>query len=91
MKTPNKILWINEEIMTVYHSTGVIICKDADEFNKMVLQETQKISSREYALDRYEPWEVDSVKDLQRVLVKRAKNNEERNLVQKYIEHLKEN
>lgn len=84
------ILWVNHDIQTIYHSSGVLICKSDDEFNKLVLQEKKKIANRDYILNRYEAWEVDNLKSLKMLLIGRCRNANEKNLVLKYMDYMKE-
>lgn len=88
MKNTNEVLWINAEIMTIYNSSGVHICKSKDEFSKLVQQEKKRIAERDYILNRFEPWEISDVDSLRKILVSRSRNTQEKNLVLKYIEHM---
>ena len=86
------ILHVNMDLQIIYKSCGVLICKDTDEFNKMLLQEKKRISERDYVLDRFEHWEVDSLRTLKMILVSRCRNSSEKNLVLRYMQYMnKEN
>jgi hypothetical protein len=82
------ILYVNMETKIIYHSGGSIILQDTDKFNNLILQEKQKISRRDYILNRFEPWEVDSIKALRMLLLSRSRNEEEKKLVTRYVAHL---
>lgn len=87
-----QILWINATDMIIYSTGGVSICQDKEKFNSMVLEEKRKIANRDYILNRFEPWEVESLSNLRMLLVARSRNAQEKNLVLSYMKHLnKEN
>lgn len=83
-----EILYVNMQDKIIYHSSGVIIGQDVSDFNKMILQEKEKIANRDYVLNRFEHWEVDSLRTLKMILIGRSRNNTEKNLVLKYMNHI---
>lgn len=83
-----EILYVNMECKIIYFSSEVAICKDDEEFSRIILQEKKRIEQRDYILNRFEHWEVDDVNSLRKLLVQRSRNNTEKNLVLKYIEHM---
>lgn len=87
MKSPN-IIYVNMKCQIIYSTCGVSILQDKEEFNNLVLQEKKRIAERDYILNRFEPWEVDSIRGLKMLLVSRCNNQNEKNLVLRYIDHL---
>lgn len=83
-----QVLYINMELQIVYHTQGLMHFTDAEKFNNVLIQEKNKIASRDYVLNRFEPWEVNSIKSLKMLLISRSRNQTEKQLVTKYIGHL---
>lgn len=83
-----EVIHVNAEDKIIYHSSGAVVCKTDEEFNKLILQEKTKIEARDYILNRFEHWEVDSVMKLRGLLISRSRNNSEKNLVHQYIGHI---
>ena len=83
-----EVLHVNKDIMCIYTNCGAVLCKDEEEFDRLISQEKKKIIARSYVLDRFEHWEVNDEQSLKKLLLSRVNNNTEKELVRKYIEHL---
>lgn len=83
-----ELLFANIEYKILYYTTGPIVCKSDDEFNKILLQEKKKIADRDYILNRFEPWEVNSSRQLKMLLTGRSRTKEEKDLVATYISYI---
>lgn len=84
-----KLLHVNRRHMTLYYSDGISILQNEDEFNKLISQKKKEIKDRDYILHRFEPWEVNSVEELEILLHKRARNEEEKRLVISYFSYIR--
>lgn len=82
------IIWTNPTTRSIDTYVGTVSLKDANEFNKIILNEKKRIALRPYVLDRFEHWEIqgDYNKSIRLVLMSRCRNEEERKLVKRYIE-----
>jgi hypothetical protein len=82
------MIYVNMELMIIYRESGVLICKDIEQFNRMIITEKKKIADRFNVLERFEPWEVDSTRSLRMLLLSRSRNASEKKLVLEYIQHM---
>jgi hypothetical protein len=87
-----EILYVNHGGQIIYNTVTSLYIQSQSEFNMIIAQEKKRIASRPEVLNRIEPWEIgnDLRGDTRRLLMIRAKTNDERKHVINYVKTLGE-
>lgn len=81
------IVDINYELKCVHTSEGTVFYQDLSELTEIMDRSIREIISRPSPLARWEHWEIpdSNTKHIERLLMGRARNNEERALVRRMV------